>query len=158
MTHAIRNRIELTREKIDNSALVPSTASTLTGATVAFFGTAREITGGQRTESLEYDAYVEMASACFERLANEARGKWPIEHLRIVHRLGRIELGETCVAIVVSCPHRAEAFNAAAWLMEQTKALVPIWKKENWAAGTSQWVHPKANSATVNRTSRSDIT
>jgi molybdopterin synthase catalytic subunit len=140
--------IEITRVKIDNAALVPNEANPLTGATVLFLGTAREITGDRQTKLLEYDAYAEMATKSFEQLAEAARQRWPIHTLRIVHRLGCIELGETCVAIVVSCPHRREAFEAAAWLMDRTKALVPIWKKEHEPSGTSQWIHPSAEPET----------
>ena len=68
--------------------------------------------------------------------------RWPLRRVCIVHRIGALELGEASVAIAVSAPHRQAAFEAGKWLIDTIKEVVPIWKKENWADGTSQWVHP----------------
>jgi molybdopterin synthase catalytic subunit len=148
--------IEITHNTIDNRSLVSSRANPLTGATVLFLGTAREFTGDLQTESLVYEAYIEMATLCLEQLADQARQDWPIHELRIVHRLGRIELGETCVAVLVSCPHRHDAFAAACWCMDKIKELVPIWKKENWATGEGGWIHPSAEPIST-RIDRSEL-
>ena len=83
-----------------------------------------------------------MAEAKLAELEAEARRRWPIVECAIVHRLGHLELGEASVAVAVSTPHRRDAFEAGGWLIDRLKEVVPIWKKENWADGTSQWVHP----------------
>jgi molybdopterin synthase catalytic subunit len=107
-----------------------------------FVGTAREFTGDRRTASLEYECYHEMAEKKMAELDTEARVRWPLIGCSIVHRVGHLELGEASVAIAVSSPHRQEAFEAGRWLIDTLKQVVPIWKKENWADGTGQWVHP----------------
>ena len=107
-----------------------------------FLGTTRELTGERRTESLDYECYPEMAQKQMAELETEARRKWPIVECAIVHRLGHLGLGEASVAIAVSSPHRRDAFEAGQWLIDRLKEVVPIWKKENWADGTSEWVHP----------------
>ena len=139
--------VRLTHEPISSETLLPSLANTYSGGTVAFLGTAREYTDGRETSSLEYEAYESMATEAMTRLASAACQRWPIVAVSIVHRLGPVALGETCVAIVVSCPHRREAFEATAWLMDQIKHDVPIWKKEHWKGGDSQWVHPDVDDA-----------
>ena len=75
-------------------------------------------------------------------LESQAREQWPLVHVVIVHRLGHLELGEASIAIAVSSPHRQAAFEAGKWLIDKIKEDVPIWKQENWADGTSEWVHP----------------
>ena len=76
-------------------------------------------------------------------LAREARSKWPLTGCVVVHRLGHLEVGQTSVAIAVSSPHRQEAFQAGQWLIDRIKEVVPIWKKENYTDGTTDWVHPE---------------
>jgi molybdopterin synthase catalytic subunit len=88
-----------------------------------------------------------MAAAKFEELIGEAREKWPIVNAAIVHRLGRLELGDVSVAVAVSTPHRQQAFEAGQYLIDRLKEIVPIWKKENWADGTTEWVHPGVDHA-----------
>jgi molybdopterin synthase catalytic subunit len=75
-------------------------------------------------------------------LIDAAKEKWPIDKVGIVHRLGHLELGDISVALAVSCPHRQQAFEAGKFLIDELKVLVPIWKKENWADGSTEWVHP----------------
>jgi molybdopterin synthase catalytic subunit len=134
--------IQLTRDVIDYAALTESVRSPISGAVVLFLGTVREITGGRRTVALDYDAYPEMAEAQIGKLETEARNRWPVDKVAIAHRLGHLELGEVSVAVAVSCPHRRQAFEAGKWLIDTLKTTVPIWKKENWADGTTEWVHP----------------
>ena len=109
---------------------------------VLFLGTTREFTDGRQTESLDYEAYSEMAAAQLAEMEAEARRRWPITHCAIVHRLGHVALAEASVAIAVSTPHRHDAFEAGRWLIDTLKEVIPIWKKENWADGTTKWVHP----------------
>ncbi len=134
--------IELTREPIDSSALLAKASRPEAGAVVLFLGTTREMTDGRRTVSLDYEAYDEMAEKKLAELETEARRRWPLVECFIVHRLGQVPLAEASVAIVVSTPHRAEAFAAGQWLIDSLKRDVPIWKQEHWADGTSEWVHP----------------
>jgi molybdopterin synthase catalytic subunit len=134
--------IEITREIIDHVSLTERVRSNLAGAVVTFLGTVRELTDGKQTSSLEYEAYPEMAERKMREIDAEARGRWPIIETAIVHRVGHLELGEVSVAIAVSCPHREQAFEACRYLIDRVKEVVPIWKRENWATGESDWVHP----------------
>src|SRR5437879_12974226 len=72
----------------------------------------------------------------------DPRSRWPVGEIALVHRLGRLEVGDVSVAVAVSCPHRSEAFEACRHAIDRLKELVPIWKKENWADGSTEWVHP----------------
>ncbi len=139
--------IQLTHETIDFASLTESVRSNAAGAVVLFLGTVREMTNGRQTVALDYEAFPEMARAKFEELLGEARGKWPIVKAAIVHRLGRLALGDVSVAVAVSTPHRQQAFEAGKFLIDRLKEVVPVWKKENWADGTTEWVHPGAKHA-----------
>lgn len=134
--------IQIDEHPIDAQAVVQAVRSPAAGAVVLFLGTARERTGGRETSSLEYEAYAEMARAKLAELDEEARGRWPLVECAVVHRLGRLDVGEISVAVAVSSAHREPAFEAGKWLIDRIKEVVPIWKRENWADGTSQWVHP----------------
>ena len=134
--------ISLTNEPIDPAAVLAQVASNDAGAVVLFLGTTREFTAGRRTTSLDYECYPEMAAKKLTELETEARRRWPLVGCQIVHRLGHLELGEASIAIAVSSPHRRVAFEAGQWLIDTIKEIVPIWKQENWADGTSEWVHP----------------
>lgn len=134
--------IKLTHEPIDVGALVSATTSPTAGAVVLFLGTTRSVTDGRQTTVLDYEAYGEMAERKLRELAHEATQRWPIVHCAIVHRLGTVPPGEASVAIAVSTPHRQDAFEAGKWLIDTLKESVPIWKREQWADGTTEWVHP----------------
>ena len=134
--------IQLNHEPIDSGEGLASVQSPHAGAVILFLGTTREFTAGRQTESLDYESYGEMAISKLEELEQQAREKWSLTEVTIVHRLGHLEIGEASVAIAVSAPHRKDAFTAGQWLIDTLKEIVPIWKKENWADGTSEWVHP----------------
>jgi len=134
--------IDLTNDEIDTCALLDYVRSNQAGAVVMFLGTTREVTDGRRTDSLDYECYPEMARRKLAELEQEARRRWTLVECALVHRLGHLELGEASVAVAVSAPHRQQAFQAGQWLIDTLKQVVPIWKQENWADGTSQWVHP----------------
>ena len=134
--------VALTSAPINPAAIVGDVSSNDAGAVALFLGTTREFTRGRRTASLDYECYPQMAEKQLAELEAEARRRWPILGCSIVHRLGRLELGEASIAIAVSSPHRADAFAAAQWLIDTIKEVVPIWKCENWADGTKEWVHP----------------
>ncbi len=139
--------IQLTHAPIDFAALTESVRSTQAGAVVLFLGTVREMTHGRQTVALDYDAYPEMAEAKLRELEAEARSRWPVIEAGIVHRLGHLELGDVSVAVAVSCPHRHQAFDAGRFLIDRLKEVVPIWKKENWSDGSTEWVHPGTGEA-----------
>lgn len=100
--------------------------------------------GRVETSHLVYESYREMALAQLQRLEAEARSRWPLRKVVIVHRLGHVPAREASVAIAVSSPHRSEAFEAARWLIDELKHHVPIWKQEHYVQRGSQWIHPTA--------------
>jgi molybdopterin synthase catalytic subunit len=132
----------LTDQVIDTQRLLQQVASREAGAVVLFLGTTRGVTEGRETSSLDYESYPEMAEQKLAELEEEALRRWRIVKCGVVHRLGNLEVGETSVAVAVSSAHRRDAFAAGQWLIDSIKQVVPIWKQENWADGTSQWVHP----------------
>ena len=134
--------IALTQEPIDTAELLARVTLPAAGAVVLFLGTVREMTGDRRTASLDYQCYPEMAERKLAELEAEARRRWKIVECAIVHRLGHLDLAEASVAVAVSTPHRADAFEAGKWLIDTLKEVVPIWKRENWADGKVEWVHP----------------
>ena len=134
--------IELTNQTIDVPDLLERVGSTQAGAVLLFLGTTREFTSGRQTVTLDYEAYDNMARKKLEELERTARERWELVNCGIIHRLGNVPLGEASVAIAVSSPHRAAAFEAGRWLIDTLKEQVPIWKQEHWADGTSEWVHP----------------
>ncbi len=137
-----RTTIRITSERIDHAAVTDSVRSNQAGAVCSFLGTVREMTGDRQTVALEYEAYPSMAEKTLRELADRAISRWPIENLAIVHRVGPLGLGEISVVVAVGCPHRSESFDACRWLIDTLKEVVPIWKKEAWADGTEEWVHP----------------
>jgi molybdopterin synthase catalytic subunit len=108
------------------------------GATIAFVGTTRRTTFGQRTVLLEYEAYVPMALKTLEQISEEIGARWPGARCAISHRIGAVPVGETSVVIAVSTPHRADCYEASRYAIERLKQIVPIWKKEIWEDG-SEW-------------------
>lgn len=145
--------IELTDAPIDHAALTERVRSNQAGAVCVFLGTTREMTGEKRTSWLDYEAYPAMARKKLQELEDEARARWPIQEVAVAHRLGRLELGEISVVVVVSCPHRNQAFEACRWLIDTIKEVVPIWKKETWADGSEEWVHPGLDATPVEENS-----
>jgi molybdopterin synthase catalytic subunit len=115
------------------------------GGIAIFLGTTRaeQTSAGRELVALDYEAYDDMALKQLHDLAAQARKRWPIIKLALLHRTGRVPLGEPSVCIAVSTPHRAEAFEACRWLIDTLKAEVAIWKKEVWSDGTSKWSETK---------------
>lgn len=130
---------ELTVSTIDVGATARRVIPRRCGATVTLDGYAREWTRGKRTLYLEYSAYPSMALKEMQRLGQEAHARFDIAHIGIVHRTGRVEIGETSVVISVSAPHRRAAFEACEWAIKELKRTVPIWKKEFFEDG-EVWV------------------
>ncbi|HKP83598.1 MAG TPA: molybdenum cofactor biosynthesis protein MoaE [Pyrinomonadaceae bacterium] len=131
---------ELTTEPIDVGQVARRVVLPECGATVTLDGYAREWTKGKRTLYLVYEAYDGMALTEMKRLGVEAHQKFDIAHLGIVHRTGRLEIGETSVVISASAPHRQAAFQACEWAIKELKRTVPIWKKEVFESGEEEWV------------------
>jgi len=144
----ISNVVTLTREPIDAAALQATSPGD--GALCLFLGVVRNHNGGRPVVYLEYEAYEEMALAQMEALEEETRTRWPVTDVRIVHRLGRIEIGEASVAVAVASPHRAEAFEACRHAIDTLKRTAPIWKKEFYADG-AVWLEGPGRQATTIR-------
>ena len=134
--------VRLTREAIDYHALTEQVRRDECGAVVTFLGTVRDLTGERMTVALDYEAYPAMAEKKMAEIEQETRAHWPVGDMALVHRLGHLGVGDVSVAVAVSCPHRAQAFDACRYAIDRLKELVPIWKKENWTDGTTEWVHP----------------
>jgi MoaE-MoaD fusion protein len=130
---------ELTTDPIDVGSVARRVVLPECGATVTLDGYAREWTHGRRTLYLVYEAYAPMAMREMERLGRQAHEKFDIAHIGIVHRTGRLEIGETSVVVAVSAPHRRAAFEACEWAIRELKRTVPIWKKEFFEDG-EVWV------------------
>jgi molybdopterin synthase catalytic subunit len=126
---------EITSDRIDTTAMLARMKQPEDGASVIFEGIVRNHSRGRRTLFLEYEAYEEMALKELESLASQAISQFEIRDVAIVHRLGRVEIGETSVLIVVASAHRAAAFEACRWLIDTLKRTVPIWKKEHFEDG-----------------------
>jgi molybdopterin synthase catalytic subunit/molybdopterin converting factor small subunit len=127
--------VTLTREQIDAEAIVAAAKSGEDGAVVVFDGIVRNHSRGRRTLFLDYEAYEEMAVRQMRELGRQARDRFSVRQATMIHRLGRLEIGETSVLIVVSSAHRSAAFDACRWLIDTIKQQVPIWKKETFADG-----------------------
>ena len=136
--------IELTWEPIDGARVLAAVNDPRAGACVLFVGTTRQFTEQRETVMLQYEAYTEMARSEMEKLGHEAARQWPVVKWAMVHRLGNVDIGQASVAIAVSTPHRADAFAAGQWLIDQLKVAVPIWKRERWSDGSVSWIHPDA--------------
>ncbi len=129
------SRISLVKEPIDSASLAAQVKQGEDGAVVVFDGIVRNNTRGRRTLFLVYEAYEEMALHQMQALAEEAVAVHGVRQVAMVHRLGRLEVGETSVLIAVSSAHRAQAFEACRWLIDTLKKTVPIWKKEHFEDG-----------------------
>jgi MoaE-MoaD fusion protein len=127
--------VALTRERIDRDALVAALQQPGDGAVVVFDGIVRDNTRGRKTLYLDYEAYEEMALEQMQKLAREAGERFAIDRVGVVHRLGRLEIGESSIVIVVTSAHRAAAFDACRWLIDTLKRTVPVWKKEHFTDG-----------------------
>jgi len=144
----------MVRDRIDTQRTLASLKRGEDGAAVVFEGIVRNQTRGRKTLYLDYEAYEEMALRELESLAVQALGKFQIRDVALVHRLGRLEIGETSVLIVVVSAHRAAAFDACRWLIDSLKRTVPIWKKEHFEDG-AVWADGEAFPAEIPRANSS---
>ncbi len=141
MNQSAAIHVTLTHEPIDGEALLNLVNSELAGANILFTGTTRKLTDDRETKFLEYDAHASMAEKKLFEVAEEASRRWDLVAVAMTHRLGRVELGETSIAVAISSPHRLAAIEAIQWMMDTVKKSVPIWKKEHWIDGSTEWIH-----------------
>ncbi len=132
--------VRLTDAPLDPVQALGFVADPSAGATVLFAGTVRDHSGRGRVTALEYEAWRDRAESSLERIGEEILDRWPVGRVAILHRTGRLEVGETSVLVCCSAPHRPDAFEAARHGIERLKEEAPIWKKETLVGGEAVWV------------------
>ncbi len=136
-------RAWLTDRPIDVAGLIAAVAGEGQGGTVVFLGTVRRSAQDGDVEAIEYSAYREMADPELERIVADALAQWPQARIVLQHRLGIVPTGEASLVTAASAPHRADAYAASRFVIEEVKRRAPIWKKERLASGTTRWVEGK---------------
>jgi len=134
------SRCCVTQDRIDPCALLEGCTSDSDGAALLFVGVVRNQNEGREVGHLDYQAYPPMAEATLLEIASEAREKWATGAISVVHRYGRLEIGEVSVAIAVAAPHRGDAYSASRYIIEELKKRAPIWKREGYTDGDSEWL------------------
>jgi len=135
----VERAFQITEEDISVDEVVARLADPAIGAVTTFVGVVRGVTEGREVRYLEYEAYPEMAENVLRQIGDEIRARWEtIREVAIVHRVGRLQVGETAVVIALSAAHRHEVFDAVHYAIDRIKETVPIWKKEVWADG-AEW-------------------
>ena len=130
----------VTDRPLDAARLLADAVSPADGAALLFWGVVRDENDGRAVGQLEYSAYAPMAERQMHRIAEEAIARFGTGDIRVVHRVGRLEVGEASVAIVVASPHRGEAYEASRYVIEELKKRVPVWKREGYVEGETEWV------------------
>ncbi len=133
---------KITSEEIELGDVIRAVEAGDAGAIVHFLGVVRNNTEGRAVSYLEYEAYPPMAEKKMAEIAQEIHEKWGLDRVAMIHRVGRLEIGEVSVAVAVASPHRKEAFEACHYAMNRLKQVVPIWKREVWTDGEEEWVKP----------------
>jgi molybdopterin synthase catalytic subunit len=133
-------RVGITSEPFDIQRLISGFASEEDGALLLFLGVVRNHNEGREVAGLEYEAYEEMGEAVLEEIAREAQEGCGSDRILVQHRVGVLEVGGVSTVIAVATPHRAEAYEASRYIIEEIKKRLPVWKKENYVEGDSQWV------------------
>ena len=136
--------IRIVRSPIDRGEILDAVPDPASGALVMFDGVVRNHARGKQVTHLFYEAYPEMAAREMSRIREEALQRWPLTQAAIVHRIGRMEVGESSVVIAVTSAHRANAFEACRFMIDTLKTTVPIWKKEHYADGEC-WIEGNAD-------------
>ena len=134
------NRALVTTDPIDPARMLGGALSPADGAALLFWGVVRQENDGRAVSQLEYSAYAPMAEREMLRIAGEARERFGTGAIHLVHRVGLLQIGEASVAIAVASPHRAEAYEASRYVIEQLKQRVPVWKREGYVQGETEWV------------------
>ncbi len=135
---------QITSDPLDPRIVEEAVAHSGAGAICTFLGVVRDNNLGKAVRYLEYEAYPPMAEKTMRQIGDEIAARWPEARVAMVHRIGRMEIGEASVVIAVSSPHRAQAFEACRYAIDRLKAIVPIWKKEVWEDG-EHWVEQDAS-------------
>jgi molybdopterin synthase catalytic subunit len=131
----------IVRDPIDMAAVAQSVGSDECGAIATFAGIVRSVSDDRRAVTgLSYEAHEEMAIAEFERIAQEARKRFGVDGITVVHRIGDLGIGEVAVGVAVACGHRGQAFDACEYVIDELKARAPIWKQEHYVDGASEWI------------------
>ena len=133
---------KITSAEIELGDVIRAVEAGDAGAIVHFLGVVRNNTEGREVSYLEYEAYPPMAKKKMAEIAQEIHEKWGLDRVAMIHRVGRLEIGEVSVAVAVASPHRREAFEACHYAMNRLKQIVPIWKREVWTDGEEEWVKP----------------
>ena len=139
MTEDFAPRVLVTRDPVDISDLVRDLTTPDCGAVLTFLGVVRDHAEGHDVEAIDYTCYEEMAAGELERVARRAMEKYQVKNLGVIHRIGRLKVGEASLGLVVASPHRGEGFACAQMFIDEMKKTVPIWKKEFGPDGAS-WV------------------
>ncbi len=137
-------RASLVHRPLDPAALLAEVSAPANGAAVLFLGTVREVNEGRGVAGMDYSAYAGMAERELRAIVGEAAARHGSSHIAVEHRVGTLGVGEASVGIAVAHPHRAAAFEAARFIIEEIKRRVPIWKREHYVDGTREWVDPTA--------------
>ena len=130
----------ISRKRIDPSKALESVMDEDAGGIVLFVGTIRNQTRGKEVKGLEYEVYRPMAERQIAKLEEEIRKRWPVKSIRLIHREGRLKVGEVSVVVAVSAVHREEAFEAARYAIDRIKESFPIWKREKFRGARYAWV------------------
>lgn len=130
----------MTINPIDPCSALDGCISDQDGAAILFLGTVRNHNDGREVGHLDYQAYAPMAEATLYEIVAEAHQRWDTGGISVIHRYGRLEIGDISVAIAVASPHRAEAFEASRYIIEELKKRAPIWKREGYLSGESEWL------------------
>jgi molybdopterin synthase catalytic subunit len=130
----------ITAAPIDSAAVLSAVGSPADGAALLFLGTVREQNDGRPVSGMRYDAFAEMAESVLAEIAAEAADQAGSRRIAVVHRTGELAIGDVSVAIAISTPHRAEAFDAVRYVIEQIKLRLPVWKHEHYIHGDARWL------------------
>lgn len=144
-------RTAVVRTPLDPAAALAEVGSVANGASILFVGTVRELNEGRAVSGIEYAAYESMAARELDSIVTEAASRFGTDDIVVEHRIGQLGLGEASVVIAVGHAHRAEAYDASRFVIEELKRRVPIWKREKYVDGTREWVDPTAAHAEVAR-------
>jgi molybdopterin synthase catalytic subunit len=142
-------RASIVRTTLDPVAVLAEVASVRNGASILFVGTVRDVNEGRAVNGIEYTSYEAMAQTELDSILGEAAARYGTDDIVVEHRVGRLALGEASVVIAVAHPHRAQAYDASRFIIEELKRRVPIWKREEYVDGTREWIDPTTSRAEV---------
>ena len=140
-SRAVEVRTAIVEQAIDASALLGEVAQNRNGACILFVGTVRDVNDGSHVTALDYSAYTDMAETELAAIVLEASERWSTPDIVVEHRIGSLALGDASVAIAVAHPHRGEAYEASRYIIEELKRRLPVWKREHYEDGRSEWVN-----------------